>query len=741
MLVEIGDVHLITNQYRILRRTTSMYDESEYICQEFRRHFAEKKQEPIVLYGIGKYTGELLEKNPEYRIIGLMDGKRKEGKIFGKSILDYAEVQRLKVRTIVIVARPAVIGVIYHRIAEFCKKNSIVAYDVRGNDLSKHYVDQENDIPYFTKNFHDLKEEIEKHKVISFDVFDTLIMRKVLYPTDIFSIVEKRIQKKKLNFSFTNLRIEAEKILYKKKINPTLEEIYRKLQELSGISKECREELLASEIAVEMECIIPRKKMLELYNDINVYKKIYCISDMYLPQKIIVEMLHKCGYHGFDKIYVSCENRKSKSEGLFKIFAQEIEDEGYRRQDCLHIGDNYVADIMSAKSEDLDTFQIMNAREMLESSSYRKVLAEDLDFVDHLMLGQLCERAFNDPFVLYETKGKLKIDNLHDFSFILIAPMILSFTVWLMQQIYRFQCEYVLYPSRDAYLIQKICKMICVNQYIKEFPDGEYFYTSRRAILAATIWDETDIYRVIEPDYFGNISQLFKQRFGITIEQSGEDVKAEDREGLMHYIEKYKQDILEQSKKERKNYISYISDTGLLKYDKIAFIDFVAAGKVQNGLEKLIPEKDIQGFYFLRRDPDKSEIDKEIKVESFFPSKGAYEIDSNVYKYYLFLEMILTSPESTFHSISDEGHLRFMKESRTKRHCEIVNIMQESILEYTETFSRLCPDLLEQRIDWKIPDIILGFLDQEYTTLDMEEMTSMILTDEFLGQTFNIFHT
>ena len=167
----------------------------------------------------------------------------------------------------------------------------------------------------------------------------------------------------------------------------------------------------------------------------------------------------------------------------------------------------------------------------------------------------------------------------------------------------------------------------------------------------------------------------------------------------------------------------------------------MAAGKVQNGLEKLIPEKDIQGFYFLRRDPDKSEIDKEIKVESFFPSKGAYEIDSNVYKYYLFLEMILTSPESTFHSISDEGNLCFMEESRTKRHCEIVNIMQESILEYTEIFSRLCPDLIEQQIDWKMPDIILGFLNQEYTTLDIAEMTSMILTDEFLGQTFNIFHT
>lgn len=150
---------------------------------------------------------------------------------------------------------------------------------------------------------------------------------------------------------------------------------------------------------------------------------------------------------------------------------------------------------------------------------------------------------------------------------------------------------------------------------------------------------------------------------------------------------------------------------------------------------------DYYGLFHYRRILDITEDDlyrmkaNEVDVILQFPT------ESNVYKYYLFLEMILTSQESTFHSISDEGHLCFMKESRTKRHCEIVNIMQESIREYTEIFSRLCPDLIEQQIDWKIPDIILGFLNQEYTTLDIAEMTSMVLTDEFLGQTFNIFHT
>ena len=414
---------------------------------------------------------------------------------------------------------------------------------------------------------------------------------------------------------------------------------------------------------------------------------------------------------------------------------------GYDNQDCLHIGDNYIADIMSAKDAGLDVFQIMSAQELLGNSSYHKLLTEDLDFMDRLAVGMLCERVFQDPFALSGTKGKLRIGNLQDFAYALLAPMIFYFTLWLMQQICQFNCDYVLYPSRDAYFIEKLCKKICEKQSVDCFPEGEYFYTSRRAVMAAAIWNEEDIARVADPDFWGSISQMFNKRFNVNVDQRADNVKAEDRKTLKRYLKKYQHDILRQSEKERSNYISYVFHTGMMNHQKIAFIDFVAAGKVQNGLEKLIPEKNIQGFYFLRREPDKGELDREIKVESFFPSKGAFEIDLNVYKYYLFLEMILTSPEPTFHSVEDDGKICFMQETRTEEHLKIVNDLQNSILEYVEEFSELCPCLLSGHVNWKTADIILGFLDKVYTTLNMEDVTSMVLTDEFLGQTFNIFQT
>lgn len=712
-----------------------MYHEAEYIYQEFEKHFSKRSKEPLILYGIGKNTGELLSRIQAYRIVGLMDGKKKEGTAWGKPILDYEDVLDLKVKTIIVIARPAVMGVIYHRISGFCKQNGITVYDVKGNDLSKIYVNQENDIPYFKQSIEDLKNEIEKHSIISFDVFDTLLMRKVLYPADIFTIMEK----KKSFPGFAHLRIEAERQLYEEKGNPTLEDIYERLQRLSGINESKMEEIQALEIATEMEYIVPRKRMRALFNSIRGKKKIYLISDMYLPQRIIAQLLRKCGYEGYEALYVSCEKGTAKSEALFDIYLKDRKRDGYKGCDCLHIGDNEIADIMNAKAAGMDAFPVMSAREMLESSSFRGLLAMDLSFLDHLTIGCLCEKAFQDPFALYGTKGKPKIENLQEFSYLLIAPMIFYFTVWLMQQVRKSGCDYVLYPSRDAYLIEKLCRVICEKEPEEEYPEGEYFYTSRRAILAATIWDTADIYHVASMDFWGSISQLFNKRFHVDTDTFAETIKADNHEKLMIYLDKYQKEILEQSARERNHYLQYISATGIPMHKKIAFIDFVAAGKVQNGLEKLVKEKEFLGFYFLRREPDRGEIDRDIQVETFYPSKGAFEIDLNVYKYYLFLEMVLTSCEPTFDFITDDGEVSFMKESRTKDHCEIVNAIQNSIMEYTRELSELCPDLLNTQVNQNIPDMILGFLDKEYTTLKLQEITSMVLTDEFLCQTFNIF--
>ena len=208
----------------------------------------------------------------------------------------------------------------------------------------------------------------------------------------------------------------------------------------------------------------------------------------------------------------------------------------------------------------MDAFQVMGAGEMLGSSSYRGLLSGDLDFTDRLAAGLLSEKAFGNPFALYGTKGRPEITDVREFSYMLVAPMIFSFTVWLMQEVRKSGCGYVLYPSRDAYLIEKLCGMICQGQQVGDFPPGEYFYTSRRAVRAATLWNERDIARTAE-DFWGNIRELFRKRFGIAIEARAEEIPARDEKALEGYLDRYREEILEQSRRERENYTRYMSET------------------------------------------------------------------------------------------------------------------------------------------------------------------------------------
>lgn len=61
------------------------------------------------------------------------------------------------------------------------------------------------------KSFNVDKELFLGYDVVSFDIFDTLLKRNVLHPTDIFSIMEKKVSDTVPNFK--RHRIDAERKL------------------------------------------------------------------------------------------------------------------------------------------------------------------------------------------------------------------------------------------------------------------------------------------------------------------------------------------------------------------------------------------------------------------------------------------------------------------------------------------------------------------------------------------------
>ena len=166
------------------------------------------------------------------------------------------------------------------------------------------------------------------YPVVAFDVFDTLIKRDVARPTDLFAL---------LGADFAKARIQAEaEARAAKSGEVTLAEIYARPC-LAGYDP-------AAECAAEIACAVPNLPVLKAARALHAQgKRLYYISDMYLPKVQLDAMLAKCGYDFFDGGFVSADYGVQKRSGkLFRLFLQKTQTQA---KEVLFIGDNWRADV------------------------------------------------------------------------------------------------------------------------------------------------------------------------------------------------------------------------------------------------------------------------------------------------------------------------------------------------------------------------------------------------------------
>lgn len=361
---------------------------SEYVGQEFRKNFHDKKQNRIALFGSGEFSKSVLENCKDYDICCMFNSTtEKECLKYGKPLFNYMEIEKIKPEFIVILARKKSIDDIYNLIQDVCRENEIKLLDYWGNNLYKYYSMEEMQRrwdQYCQLTEEKLMHQIEEHEVISFDVFDTLVMRKVPKPDDLFELMEMELQKKNIHLqNFSKLRKEAER--NNKICNPNIYEIYQ-YEGFKGTGDS--EVIRLMELEKEEELLITRECIANaLRYARRLGKRIYLISDMYLPHDILQKMLRTLGITEYDKLYVSCDYRQRKSQRLYEIFKSDVRGKSY-----LHIGDNEDADGICARANFIDTFLIRSGIELYEKNYSKKKYASKKE------LGAYIAKEYNNPF-------------------------------------------------------------------------------------------------------------------------------------------------------------------------------------------------------------------------------------------------------------------------------------------------------------------------------------------------------
>ena len=90
---------------------------------DVERLFAEYKHKKIALYGLGTETEKVLrEVKNGCEIVGLLDGFRENGTLYGLPILPVKRAIGLGIALIIVVARPASCRAIVKRIGSFAER-------------------------------------------------------------------------------------------------------------------------------------------------------------------------------------------------------------------------------------------------------------------------------------------------------------------------------------------------------------------------------------------------------------------------------------------------------------------------------------------------------------------------------------------------------------------------------------------------------------------------------------------
>lgn len=671
----------------------------------FKTSFAEFENKNIVLYGIGVKTQSILE-NINFNFIGLMDKDTENiGKTYyGLKVLSYEEVIK-SADLIIIVAGDVYFQTIFSRIEFLQKEHDIPIYFCDGTQ-GKIY-EKDNSVlenPYWQKIYDSLIAEIDNNEIISFDVFDTLITRKITEPVDLFSIIQKKIGN---NCDFAQKRIKTEIELGN---FATLKKIYENLpMEYANIY------FLEKEL--ELAYSMPRFDMVKAFNyAVNQKKDVYLISDIYHDREFLEKLLKKSRIEGYKDILISCELCRRKSDGTLWEYYCNIT----KNKATLHIGDNLQADIEKAKSYGINTFHVMRPYDILKNSTLKNIVPKICGFQDSVIIGNIISRIFNSPFVLSKTQGQPLFDNLKSIGYVFFAPVLFAFIVWIIKENIKNNTDKILFLARDGYFLEKLYNLLIQKLNIKNAPKGQYLMISRALITILNLKNDKDIEDALKIRFYGKMKAYLKIRFGIDVESEEFINTSFDMEKIKEFVNSNKTQILENAEEQRNLYLKYINSL-VDSEDNIAIVDPSYNGTNQYFLSRLLNKK-IKGYYCnanLSKDNNYFFGDN---MFALFQSKDDLEAkNSNLRKNTQFFEDgILVAPTGICLKINSDMSFEFSEKGNTQKNFTDKEKVFEGVVEFFNDALINCNDLNDIEISPSFIDFIIGEIYSKNTAIIKE---------------------
>lgn len=404
--------------------------------------------------------------------------------------------------------------------------------------------------------------EIQNASVVSFDIFDTLIKRDVPSPADVHPLVGRRYLEQTgteiADYQERRLHAEqnARKLANGREI--TLKDIF---DCFLGLKEEEKSVLCELEMQTEYDvcCVNPYIK--PVYDAaIASNKKIIITSDMYLPESVIRKILDKCGYCGYEKLYLSSSYGVTKASGqLYQHLLKEVKNSP---KTIVHIGDNIKSDYFQAGQAGINPILI---RDYVNTLRFHTT--ENLESFD-----AACFRAF---LANHKPLGKDNRDEMAvAIGYEVLGPLLEGYCRWLKTQAKCRNIKKIFFLSREGSLLKRAYEEL----YPHHNETTAYLYVSRQALQVPMLLFCRDF-----NDMSSRIKPLMREH---TLKAIGENchLRTGYEENLSFLHLKPEDDVFQIPETVRENYFHLVQELGKDYYaEQYALVKEYLSGKGVHG--------------------------------------------------------------------------------------------------------------------------------------------------------------
>lgn len=474
----------------------------------------------------------------------------------------------------------------------------------RVNEIFWAYSDGKDDFDKTINHVLDFKiKEREFPNLYSFDIFDTLISRKVLEPKGIFYYVQEKMWEKggfplSLTQNYPSVRHTAEfniREYYRKtvmdrasdRLEITFDEIFDRIAEVYHLSCDQTEYLKKWELEAELDNVIPLNDQVKLVKEfIEKGEKVCLISDMYLSKEFIVKMLKKAdpALSGLP-LYLSsdCGVQKTTKQLFMEVYKSF--EPYYDFKKWIHYGDNRNADYTQPARLGIRARKI----ERREFSDIQNDLVKELATYDSYLVAALQARMCHEN--QYERDS---------FVISFVALCMVPYVDWAIRDSIRRGYKTLYFISRDGHHLKRIADAIIQERQIDI--KTKYIYASRRAWRIPSFIDEVDegfwqpygnfagitskekLFRAMNVD-----EQTFREFFPTVNPDNINFIDKEEMKGLVGIFKdsgRYKDYLLKKAKKERELVCGYLEQE-INPDEKFAVVEYWGRGYTQDCMVRL----------------------------------------------------------------------------------------------------------------------------------------------------------